>query len=189
MLTLCCSGLLMIEWGVETVCVLIEQVIGEDVIQKDLQTYCSVGLLWVTTVLPTESLFHWQVHPFHSPQPARPHNCASPEKDVVQTRLYTSELPQFFLPLHITNFKSLAPCKRNMIKNKHEYITEISVYLFSAHYSPPPPPLHQTWAAAGWWSQPGKLLEICFSSPLTDGQEGLSNWHSSMLLHSRSIGK
>lgn len=177
MLTLCCSGLLMIEWGVETVCVLIEQVIGEDVIQKDVQTHCSVGLLRVTTVLPTESLFHWQVHPFHSPQPARPHNCTSPEKDVVQTRLYTFKLPQLFFS---------SPLQKEHDKSKNEYRTDITVYLFSAHYSPP---LHQTWAAAGWWSQPGKLLEICFSSPLTDGQEGLSNWHSSMLLHSRSIGK
>lgn len=57
MLRPCCTGLLMTERGVETVYELLQQVTWEYVIQKDLQTHCSVRLPRVTTALATDSLF------------------------------------------------------------------------------------------------------------------------------------
>lgn len=47
----------MIEWGAETFYELLQQVIWEYVIQKDLQTRRSVGLPRVTTALAADSLF------------------------------------------------------------------------------------------------------------------------------------
>lgn len=91
------------------------------------------------------------------------------------------------LQLKHKNFTIQSVLHKKHKKYKQGHIRGKLIFIFSRLF---PSSSSQTWASAGWQSQLGKLLEKCCSSLFTDGQEGLSNWHSSMLmLHSRSIGR